>query len=244
MSRVRVPGDGPKCACGKPAVWSGYCQMEDGKGYCDVPVVKQMVRGITPIDITPVCRSCGSRAGDPHKPNCGPVSKPLPTPITVPGWCAGCGVLYGLPHAYGCNAYPAVVLEPLPAMMMSKKGIPAPGDWKIDDKVAAQMVKALEEGHDEHIVEVPIMAVVSNQPAIDYEKLYPADEWFEELGNVIWWMCPVNQPPYVGTPLDSDFEPSFYTHFSLLPNVLDPYGKDRVRPPSYQKFVDHLNRSK
>lgn len=36
MSRVRTPGDGPKCVvCGKPAVWSGYCKMEDGKGYCD-----------------------------------------------------------------------------------------------------------------------------------------------------------------------------------------------------------------
>lgn len=34
MARVRTPGDGPKCACGKPAVWSGYCQMEDGRGYC------------------------------------------------------------------------------------------------------------------------------------------------------------------------------------------------------------------
>lgn len=36
MSRQRVPGDGPKCmVCGRPAVWSGYCQMEDGRGYCN-----------------------------------------------------------------------------------------------------------------------------------------------------------------------------------------------------------------
>lgn len=38
MSRVRVPGDGPKCACGKPAVWNGFCQMADGRGYCDVGI--------------------------------------------------------------------------------------------------------------------------------------------------------------------------------------------------------------
>lgn len=38
MARIRTPGDGPKCVvCGKPAVWSGYCKMEDGKGYCDSP---------------------------------------------------------------------------------------------------------------------------------------------------------------------------------------------------------------
>lgn len=34
MSRTRAPGDGPKCACGAPAVWSGFCQMADGLGYC------------------------------------------------------------------------------------------------------------------------------------------------------------------------------------------------------------------
>jgi len=39
MSRVRVPGDGPKCGvCGRPAVWSGFCQMEDGRGYCNARV--------------------------------------------------------------------------------------------------------------------------------------------------------------------------------------------------------------
>lgn len=34
FGRVRTPGDGPKCRCGKPAVWGGYCQMADGRGYC------------------------------------------------------------------------------------------------------------------------------------------------------------------------------------------------------------------
>lgn len=35
MPRIRQDGDGPKCkVCGKPAVWSGFCEMADGKGYC------------------------------------------------------------------------------------------------------------------------------------------------------------------------------------------------------------------
>ena len=34
FGRVRTPGDGPRCRCGKPAVWSGWCEMEDGRGYC------------------------------------------------------------------------------------------------------------------------------------------------------------------------------------------------------------------
>lgn len=50
MSRVRTPGDGPKCRCGKPAVWSGWCQMEDGKGFCDWPVPLEMI--VTPDQLT------------------------------------------------------------------------------------------------------------------------------------------------------------------------------------------------
>lgn len=61
MARIRTPGDGPKCMiCGKPAVWSGYCQMEDGHGYCN-SVPKQdpageakYVLGGSMSDTTPV----------------------------------------------------------------------------------------------------------------------------------------------------------------------------------------------
>lgn len=35
MSRERLAGDVPRCRCGKPAVWSGLCQMADGKGWCN-----------------------------------------------------------------------------------------------------------------------------------------------------------------------------------------------------------------
>lgn len=30
----------------------------------------------------------------------------------------------------------------------------------------------------------------------------PHHEWCEEDGNVLWWLWPIEQPPYVGTPLD------------------------------------------
>ncbi len=48
MSRQRVLEDGPKCRCGAPAVWSGYCQMEDGRGLCtrtESPQVAQASTG-------------------------------------------------------------------------------------------------------------------------------------------------------------------------------------------------------
>lgn len=54
----------------------------------------------------------------------------------------------------------------------------------------------------------------------------PIKEWHEDMGPVTWWRLPVNEPPWVGTPNDSDWpldQPSFddplrpyYTHFTPL----------------------------
>ena len=30
-------------------------------------------------------------------------------------------------------------------------------------------------------------------------------DWHEDIGNVLWWMLPVCEPPYCGTPLDDDW---------------------------------------
>lgn len=50
----------------------------------------------------------------------------------------------------------------------------------------------------------------------------PIEEWHEDDGNVIWWKLPIEEPPYVGTPLDSDFEEEYYTHFtSILMPLID-----------------------
>ena len=34
------------------------------------------------------------------------------------------------------------------------------------------------------------------------EKPRPEHEWHEDIGAVLWWLWPIEQPPYVGTPLD------------------------------------------
>lgn len=31
------------------------------------------------------------------------------------------------------------------------------------------------------------------------------DEWHEDHGSVLWWLLPVQEPPYCGTPLDDDW---------------------------------------
>lgn len=35
------------------------------------------------------------------------------------------------------------------------------------------------------------------------------DEWHEDMGVVLWWRDPVEEPPYVGTPHDGDFDETY-----------------------------------
>jgi len=44
----------------------------------------------------------------------------------------------------------------------------------------------------------------------------PVSEWHEDIGNGLWWRFPIEEPPYVGSPLDTDW-PGHHTHFTLLP---------------------------
>ena len=50
-----------------------------------------------------------------------------------------------------------------------------------------------------------------------YAKM--ADNWFEELGPVIWFKYPIDEAPWVGTPLWGDWVDDYYTHFLPLPDL-------------------------
>lgn len=45
------------------------------------------------------------------------------------------------------------------------------------------------------------------------------DEWHEGIGPVLWWALPVAEPPFSGTPMDSDW-PDYHTHWTpiIIPN--------------------------
>lgn len=49
-----------------------------------------------------------------------------------------------------------------------------------------------------------------------------AEHWDEDMGDVLWWDFPVEEPPYCGTPLDEYF-PKYKTHFSMIdmPNEIE-----------------------
>lgn len=44
----------------------------------------------------------------------------------------------------------------------------------------------------------------------------PLDEWNEDIGVVTWWKFPVDEPAWIGTPLDDDW-PGYHTHWTPQP---------------------------
>jgi hypothetical protein len=48
------------------------------------------------------------------------------------------------------------------------------------------------------------------------ESALPFEEWHEECGVVLWWKFPIEEPPYCGTPLDSDWKSDYYTHWTPI----------------------------
>ncbi len=43
----------------------------------------------------------------------------------------------------------------------------------------------------------------------------PLADWREDIGDVLWWRCPISEAPYVGTPGDSDW-PGYHTHWTRI----------------------------
>ena len=50
----------------------------------------------------------------------------------------------------------------------------------------------------------------------DANELKPIEEWHEDYGDCLFWKLPIDEPPYCGSPLSSDFIEGYYTHFTRL----------------------------
>lgn len=46
----------------------------------------------------------------------------------------------------------------------------------------------------------------------------PEIEWHEDMGDVLWFHFPIQEPPWVGTPLTNTWVEDWYTHFLPLPD--------------------------
>ena len=56
-------------------------------------------------------------------------------------------------------------------------------------------------------------------------KARPLDDWHEDRGPVLWWVFPIEEPPYCGTPLDTDW-PGWHTHWTPLQVPQYPADED------------------
>lgn len=72
--------------------------------------------------------------------------------------------------------------------------------------IQAAVIKAVDD-----------LETAGNEPWNVLHTLRPRAEWHEDIGPVLWWDLPIQEPPYCGTPLDSDW-PCEYSHWSPLPD--------------------------
>jgi len=47
------------------------------------------------------------------------------------------------------------------------------------------------------------------------KEVRPESEYHEDHGSVLWWVFPIQEPPYVGSPLNEDW-PGYHTHWSVI----------------------------
>ena len=69
-----------------------------------------------------------------------------------------------------------------------------------------------------------------------------AEKWHEDIGPVLCWDFPVEEPPYCGTPLDDDF-PKYKRHFTELhiPDEVEEEPKWVVKVDDNAYFVDFFD---
>jgi hypothetical protein len=60
--------------------------------------------------------------------------------------------------------------------------------------------------------------------------LRPASEWHDDFGDVLWWRLPVEEPPYVGSPMEYGWRDDYYTHFSPLPDWVSQVLPEGTNP--------------
>ena len=81
------------------------------------------------------------------------------------------------------------------------------------------------------------------EPQAEKVEAHLAEHWNEDIGDVLWWNFPVEEPPYCGTPLDEHF-PKYKTHFSVIdmPNEIEKPKRWVVKDSDGQYVYDlHLN---
>lgn len=96
---------------------------------------------------------------------------------------------------------------------------------RIPSFIIAELEKHVAELHDEydldsdhiHTLQALIVGYEAAWDAMEETNRHPRpiDEWHEEIGDVLWWTFPVQEPPYCGTPIDDNW-PDYHTHWTPI----------------------------
>lgn len=104
--------------------------------------------------------------------------------------------------------------------------------------VMEKLVELMNEMQDSGIVETPagfgftkqyienerIASHLIANGATAQECARTLEEWGEDYGDVLWWKFPIEEPPYVGSPLDEKW-PAYHTHWTPIVVPQPPKGE-------------------
>lgn len=93
------------------------------------------------------------------------------------------------------------------------------------EKYAAEIYPDINESGQKHFVRV--MMECAAEAIIEAIQPRPLSEWHEDMGDKLWWMFPITEPPYCGGPLDLGW-PGYHTHFTDIPIPSTPGTPDRA----------------
>jgi len=80
----------------------------------------------------------------------------------------------------------------------------------VGDAVALKMLLKWYDGREARDAEIAAEAAARERPVAR-----PESEWHEDFGDVLWWRFPIVEPPYAGSPLDTDW-PGYHTHWTPI----------------------------
>ena len=76
--------------------------------------------------------------------------------------------------------------------------------------------------------------IIRKAPTIEARPVArPLEEWHEDYGDVLWWKFPIEEPPYVGSPLDCDWS-GYHTHWTPIEVPEPPNCGADMRPREEQ----------
>lgn len=84
--------------------------------------------------------------------------------------------------------------------------------WTIEDN--------LDAGYD-GLADAALAAIEAQGHQVISVTPTPLEDWHEDMGMQLWWMFPIAEPPYVGSPLCTDW-PGYHTHFTPIPLAARP----------------------